>query len=123
MVIRERRSSIRRGFMARRCVGAVVMAMVLFLAFSCSTKGSRTPQQVRDDEAITREIRSLLSADRTMSGTDITVRTFNGEVTLQGTVADALQMRRAAEIAKEADGVVNVINWLEVNRPRFFQRR
>ncbi len=109
--------------MGRRRVGAVALGMILLFALSCSTAGKRSPEQVKQDDAISREVRSLLAADRSMAGADITVRTFNGEVTLQGPVKDAIQIRMAEEIAREADGVVQVINWLEVVRPRFFLRK
>ena len=109
--------------MARAWVRVITSgAMILFIG-SCSTTGGRTPQQVKEDEYIAREVRSEILNERSLAGIAVAVRVFQGEVTLNGTVTDPFQKKLAGEIAVKVDGVVKVYNWIEVKYLQLFPRR
>jgi hyperosmotically inducible protein len=73
-----------------------------------------TAGQGIDDAAITAKVKTALLAEKGVSGTDINVDTAQGTVTLSGRVADASQIDRAAQVAKEVEGVKTVLNKLTV---------
>lgn len=68
----------------------------------------------RSDERITEELFEALTWDPYLDATDIDVRVENGEVTLSGRVDDRASRRRAADIAEEVPGVLDVFNDLRV---------
>jgi len=67
-----------------------------------------------DDSVITTKIKSSILSDAAVRGTDISVETKNGEVTLTGSVKSSAQSDRAQKIAMNTDGVHNVQNKLAV---------
>ena len=71
--------------------------------------------QAIDDAAITTTIKGKYLADDSLKGLDISVETDQGVVMLSGSVQDQAARNRAAELAKNVDGVVTVNNELKVN--------
>jgi hyperosmotically inducible protein len=69
-----------------------------------------------DDSVITTKIKSSILADSAIKGSDISVDTKNGEVTLTGSVKSQAQMDRAQKLAQNIDGVKSVQNKLEVKQ-------
>ena len=67
-----------------------------------------------DDSVITTKIKSSILADSSIKGSDISVDTKNGEVTLTGSVKNQTQMDRAQKLAQNTDGVKGVSNKLAV---------
>lgn len=67
-----------------------------------------------DDSVITTKIKSSILSDSSIKGSDISVDTRNGEVTLTGSVKNQTQMERAQKLAQNTDGVKNVSNKLAV---------
>jgi hyperosmotically inducible protein len=61
-----------------------------------------------DDTWITTKVKSALLADAQTSGTQITVDTKAGVVSLSGTAASASEHQRAVDIAKNIEGVKSV---------------
>ena len=61
-----------------------------------------------DDTWITTKVKSSLLADSDVAGLDVEVETVNGEVRLSGDVDSQAQADRAAEIARNIEGVTNV---------------
>jgi hyperosmotically inducible protein len=69
-----------------------------------------------DDSVITTKIKSSILTDSAIKGSDISVDTKNGEVTLTGSVKSQAQMDRAQKLAQNIDGVKSVQNKLEVRQ-------
>jgi hyperosmotically inducible protein len=67
-----------------------------------------------DDSVITTKIKSSILSDSSIKGSDISVDTKNGEVTLTGSVKNQTQMDRAQKLAQNTDGVKGVNNKLAV---------
>ena len=71
-------------------------------------KDERTASVVAEDSAITTKIKSKYVADSVVSVFNIGVRTYQGTVTVSGTVGSILARDRAVSLARETDGVVAV---------------
>lgn len=69
------------------------------------------------DATITASIKARLAAERSATLTQIDIDTTKGVVAFQGTVESEAMKQRAAEIARQVDGVRNVVNNLKV-QPR-----
>ena len=67
-----------------------------------------------DDSVITTKVKAALLADPDIKGTDVSVETKGGEVTLTGTVKSQAQMDRVQKIALNTDGVKGVQNKVAV---------
>jgi hyperosmotically inducible protein len=74
----------------------------------------RSASQATADAAITTRVRGRLAADSVVSVFNIGVRTYNGTVTLYGTVGSILARDRAASLAKGTDGVRLVNNQIVI---------
>lgn len=72
------------------------------------------------DTWITTKIKSELLANRETDGTDISVHTKDGVVTLGGTADSAMQKTKAVSIAKSVKGVVKVNSAkLTINKQKY----
>lgn len=69
-----------------------------------------------DDSIITTKLKTALLADTTLKGSDISVETRSGEVSLSGTVTSPAQKDHAAKIAQALNGVKNVNNKLALKK-------
>jgi osmotically-inducible protein OsmY len=68
--------------------------------------------RVVDDSVITGKVKAALVADPTTKAHEIGVETFKGTVQLSGFVENADARSRAAELAKNVEGVKDVKNSL-----------
>ncbi len=75
---------------------------------------SKSASEAVGDTVITGKVKAALLADSNVKGTDISVETNQGDVTLSGTVASQAQIDDAVRIARGIDGVKNVENKLTV---------
>lgn len=66
------------------------------------------------DAAITTAVNAELARDSSLSALKIDVDTSNGRVFLRGTAPDAQARERATQLALRVDGVVSVVNELQV---------
>ena len=66
-------------------------------------------EQPGSDTWITTKVKSSLLADSNVAGLDIDVETVNGVVTLTGQVEEATQVTEATRIAREIEGVTEVV--------------
>jgi hyperosmotically inducible protein len=66
--------------------------------------------------AITAKIKSKMTLDDTLEAMTIDVDTSNGVVTLSGTVDTEAQRQRALQLARETDGVRQVVDRLKARR-------
>ena len=82
-----------------------VSAVVLAFTVACS----------QTDAGITTAVKSKLAADDTVKAYKVDVDTHNKVVTLSGDVETAAQREHAVSIARNTDGVADVIDQLRVN--------
>ncbi|MCW8919184.1 MAG: BON domain-containing protein [Gammaproteobacteria bacterium] len=76
----------------------------------------RSYETARADNRLSAAVTSALVRDREVSAMAIQVTTFNGVVTLRGTVPSAAMVRRAGQLAAGIAGVARVDNQLRVAR-------
>lgn len=77
-------------------------------------KDDREPSVVASDSAITTKIKGEYVVDSEVSVFNIGVRTYEGTVTLTGTVGSFVARDQAGRIAKQTSGVKNVNNQIVV---------
>ncbi len=77
-------------------------------------KDERPPGVVASDSAITTKIKSKYVADSVVSVFNIGVRTWEGTVTLSGTVGSYAARDQALALAKDTGGVKSVNNHIVV---------
>ena len=73
-------------------------------------------KQALDNGAITAKIKSKMTLDDTIDALKINVDTANRVVTLTGTVDTEAQRQRALQLARETEGVREVVDRLQVRR-------
>jgi len=104
--------------MSARFQAFALAAFVSLAAVGCGSTNDRGPVErsaanagrVVDDSVITGKVKAALVADPTTKAHQIEVETFQGTVQLSGFVDNADARRRAAEVAKNIDGVKDVKN-------------
>ena len=69
------------------------------------------------NRALRRKVYSAIVKNKEISAGNISVIAKSGAVTLNGTVTDATQIDKVAEIAKGVPGVTSVTNKLTVQKP------
>lgn len=77
-------------------------------------KDERQPGVVASDSAITSKIKAKYVADSIVSVFSISVRTYEGKVTLSGTVGSYVARDQAFDLAKSTSGVKTVTNQIVV---------
>ena len=76
--------------------------------------GAEKAGQTLEEAGITAKVKSKIALDDTLKGSRVEVSTTGGVVTLGGTVGNDDQRRRAVALARETDGVVNVMDQIRV---------
>lgn len=71
-------------------------------------------REVLEDGALTAKIKSKMTLDDTLKASRIDVDTSNRVVTLNGTVASEAQRERALQLARETNGVKQVVDRLTI---------
>jgi hyperosmotically inducible protein len=89
-----------------RKLAALVASAGLVMTVACA----------KTDAGITTNVKSKLAADDTVKAYQINVDTSNGVVTLTGTVENPAAKEQAVVIARQTDGVTNVVDQITVNR-------
>ncbi|HET9373064.1 MAG TPA: BON domain-containing protein [Vicinamibacterales bacterium] len=74
---------------------------------------SKTGEKITD-AWITTKVKWFFMGEDALKGSDINVDTANGVVTLKGTVASAAGKSRAAQLAKDTEGVTKVVDQLTI---------
>ena len=72
------------------------------------TKDERSTSDVASDTRIVADIKQKLLRDKTISGWDVNVDSFKGEVTLHGNVSSQTAKERALLIAQSVKGVTKI---------------
>jgi|GEM_PF-838834 len=75
----------------------------------------RTAVQIADDATITATVKTKYIRDDSISALDINVDSYDGIVTLYGTLPDRDAERRAIELAQETGGVRRVVSKITVS--------
>jgi hyperosmotically inducible protein len=101
--------------LARQTEGVrdVVDQLVVSPPVAADTRPAEPPGIV-GDAAITSAVKAKLLADSDVSGLKIDVDTSAGVVTLDGTVGTKAEKTKAVAIARETDGVTQVVDKLRV---------
>ena len=85
--------------------------LLAFTAAGCAvTRDQSTVGEYVDDSTITTRIKAAMADDPTVSATSISVETLQGTVQLSGFAKSRLEKTRAAEIARDTNGVKRVEN-------------
>jgi osmotically-inducible protein OsmY len=94
---------------------AVVAVLVISASAvsGCQTLTGRTAGQHFNDKWVLHETKGRIAAQMPRALTAMNVDVNRGTVYLIGTVATPEQKLRAEQIARDVDGVVNVVNHLE----------
>jgi osmotically-inducible protein OsmY len=71
-------------------------------------------REVAADAALTAKVKARLAADPDVAAVTIDVDTLDGQVTLSGKVASPAERAEAEKLAKGTDGVLSVVNHLQV---------
>ncbi|MGA7811891.1 BON domain-containing protein [Caballeronia sp.] len=87
-------------------------------ATATASSGSAAPVTGRKaNRALRRQVYSAIAKQKDISAGNISVIAKDGAVTLNGTVTDASQVGKVAEIARGVPGVTSVTNKLAVEKP------
>ena len=101
---------------------AVNIFMIVFVAVGlvagCQTLTGKSSATAIDDATITASVKTKLVADRGANLTRVDVDTNQGTVYLTGIVDSREQRARAGELARQAKGVKDVVNNLQVAQRR-----
>lgn len=103
----------------------VLQASMLAFAVAlggCATQSQnessrRTVGTVMDDATLTAKVKTALARDRDVPAHDVNVTTYRGLVQLSGFVQSEEVARKAAEVARNVNGVSDVYNDLRVIAP------
>lgn len=104
-----------------------MFSLLLFLAAGCTKKEDQTATdtgnppavaETRTDTGITTEVKVKITDDELLDGTDVSVETEDGVVTLTGTVTNDAQKQRAKEIASNTEGVKEVNDNLQIGEAK-----
>jgi osmotically-inducible protein OsmY len=93
---------------------AVLMAAVMAIG-ACTT--TQSPSRQIDDSAIHTSVKAKLTADRFSNIVNVDINVTNGVVTLAGEVPNAQVKAEAEHEARSVEGVVRVVNNLQVKSP------
>lgn len=84
------------------------------LAGCAPTETRSSTGEYIDDTALTAKVKTALTTDSDVKARNISVETFRGTVQLSGFVDSREEVNRAAEIAREIEGVRSVENDLQI---------
>ena len=94
-------------------LGFVLMPVQPCPSHAAQSKITRAKKYV-SDSAITTTLKAKFLAEKSLDSFDIKVKTTHGTVTLRGQVAKAHQYDLAEKIARETDGVQQVVNKISI---------
>ena len=97
-----------------RVLGAVLLAVSILSG--CEAMTGKTAGQAVDDATITAAVKAKLVGDKAANLTRVDVDTNNATVYLNGVVETPEQKTRAEQLARQAKGVKNVVNNLQVQK-------
>lgn len=93
----------------------VVGTAVLGMAACSATRTQRAAGEQVDDAALLTSVKSALVSQSVSNAADINVDVYRGDVKLSGFVDSAKDRSRAADVARDVDGVKSVQNDIAVH--------
>jgi osmotically-inducible protein OsmY len=96
------------------CFGLLTAAVVTTTTGCAGDKYNRSTGQYIDDKSLTMRVKHALSDNPEYKFDDVNVDVFRGTVQLNGFVNTSDQKSKAEDIAKNVQGVNNVVNNLSV---------
>jgi hyperosmotically inducible protein len=99
--------------MYRTLLVTIIIGLNLIMAGCQSTTG-KTAGRTVDDATITASVQGKLTADKIANFSRIDVDTERGVVTLNGVVQSMDDKARAADLARQVEGVTKVNNNLQI---------
>jgi hyperosmotically inducible protein len=94
------------------CLGA--LPLVAGLTGCAGNRYTQSTGEHIDDRATSSRVRSCLSSDTQYKYDGVNIETFRGVVQLSGFVNSRDQKTRAAELAKRAEGIREIVNNITV---------
>lgn len=85
-------------------------ACVVLMGTGCMGTGDRTAGRELDDRIVNSRVKDALQESPTYKFEEVRVMTYGGVVQLSGFVSTDQQKSKAAELARQVDGVHEVIN-------------
>ena len=99
----------------QRIIKILICTGLLSASLGCSsTQKHETAGQYVDDSVITTKVKSAILDEMSLKTLQINVKTYQGIVQLSGFVDSADNARKAGEVARTVNGVVEVKNDLIV---------
>lgn len=92
-------------------------ALSTFNTGCAATSTRQSTGEYVDDAAVTAKVKTALIRDEVVKARQVEVETFKGTVQLSGFVDTAEHRERAAQIARNVDGVTEVVNNIMVKAP------
>ena len=92
--------------------GRIIIGVLLTLAIGLIMAGCKGTSA---DESISTNVKSQLNKDNALKDANLSVDTEDGVVTLSGMLKSEPERTRAVEIARQTDGVVRVVDKLDVD--------
>jgi hyperosmotically inducible protein len=102
--------------MKKTLVALIASSAVLSMAACSATRTQRAPGEQVDDAAVLTSVKSALVSNNTTDAGDINVDVNRGVVKLSGFVDNPEQKSKAAEVARNVDGVKSVQNDIAVKQ-------
>lgn len=93
----------------------LMLLMSCFVAVGCQSLTGETLGQNIDDTDITAYVKTMLTQEKAVNFTRVSVTTVKGIVHLSGNVESANDKARAEQIASSVRGVRGVVNNLQVD--------
>jgi osmotically-inducible protein OsmY len=93
-----------------------VLVLISVVLAGCKAMTGKTLGRTIDDAGITASVKTQLAKQRASSLARIDVDTNEGVVYLNGTVESGDVKAKAAQVAQQIDGVVRVVNNLQVQK-------
>ena len=93
------------------CSATLFLAVLMMSVVGCaSTSRHEGTGEYVDDSVITTKVKAAIFKEPTLKSGEINVETFKGAVQLSGFVSTQANIYKAAEVARNVDGVTNVKN-------------
>lgn len=93
---------------------SAVAAILVVLLAGCASLTGETARENMDDATITTAVKAKLAAEKASTLTRVGVDTVQGTVYLTGIVETAALKARAGDLARQVQGVREVVNHLKV---------
>ena len=83
-----------------------------------TAQAAKTAQEALSDSSLTAKIKAKMALDDTVKALDLNIDTVNGVVTVTGKVRSAAERDRALALARETNGIRQVVDRITVQGAR-----